>query len=74
MVDPTRRAFDVEVLFIAQYLGIPVAEVSVNWEEVDGSKLDPVSAAIQMARDIVRIRLQYAFRLWQLHPDYTTLS
>jgi len=26
----------VEVLFIAQRLGIPIAEVAVNWEEVDG--------------------------------------
>ena len=25
-----------EVLFIAQSLGIPIAEVAVNWEEVDG--------------------------------------
>ena len=30
------RAFDVELLYIAQQLGIPIEERAVNWEEIDG--------------------------------------
>ena len=30
------RAFDVELLYIAQTLGIPISEVAVNWQEIDG--------------------------------------
>lgn len=30
------RAFDVEMLYIAQVLGIPIAEVAVNWKEIQG--------------------------------------
>ena len=31
------RAFDVEMLYIAQQLNIPIAEVAVTWTEIDGS-------------------------------------
>lgn len=30
------RAFDVELLYIAQCLQIPIAEVAVNWTEIEG--------------------------------------
>ena len=30
------RAFDVELLYIAQHLGMPIKEVPVNWQEIDG--------------------------------------
>ena len=30
------RAFDVELLYIAQELGMPIKEVPVNWQEIDG--------------------------------------
>jgi len=30
------RAFDVELLYIAQYHRMPIAEVPVNWQEIDG--------------------------------------
>lgn len=30
------RAFDVELLYIAQRLKIPIAEVAINWKEIDG--------------------------------------
>lgn len=32
-----RRAFDVELLHIAQCFNIPIAEVAVNWTEIDGN-------------------------------------
>ena len=31
------RAFDVELLYIAQQMGMPIGEVPVNWQEVDGA-------------------------------------
>lgn len=30
------RAFDVEMLYIAQTLGMAIREVAVNWQEIDG--------------------------------------
>ncbi|KAI6654695.1 Dolichyl-phosphate beta-glucosyltransferase-like [Oopsacas minuta] len=59
-----RWAFDVEVLYIAQQLQIPIEEVAVNWKEVDGSKIVPVFSWLQMARDIFFIRIRYTFSLW----------
>ena len=32
----TPRAFDVEMLYIAQQLKIPIAEEAVNWQEIEG--------------------------------------
>ncbi|NXT01428.1 ALG5 glucosyltransferase, partial [Jacana jacana] len=34
-----RWAFDVELLYIAQRLRIPIAEVAVNWTEIEGRKI-----------------------------------
>ena len=33
------RAFDVELLYIAQQLNFPITEVAVNWQEIDGMTL-----------------------------------
>ncbi len=30
------RAFDVELLYIAQQLGMPIKEVAINWQEIEG--------------------------------------
>ncbi|KFD47233.1 hypothetical protein M514_11882 [Trichuris suis] len=63
-----RWAFDVELLFLAESLRIPIAEVAVNWHEVDGSKLNPFLASLEMGMDIVKIWLRYTFGLWQVAP------
>uniref|UniRef100_A0A5F8GEC7 Dolichyl-phosphate beta-glucosyltransferase n=1 Tax=Monodelphis domestica TaxID=13616 RepID=A0A5F8GEC7_MONDO len=34
-----RWAFDVELLYIAQFFKIPIAEIAVNWTEIEGLKL-----------------------------------
>eukprot|EP00053_Salpingoeca_punica_P004867 m.51349 g.51349 ORF g.51349 m.51349 type:complete len:322 (+) comp12983_c0_seq1:37-1002(+) len=65
-----RWAFDVEVLYIAQQLRVPIAEVQVNWHEVDGSKLDPMWSSLQMGRDLLRIRASYLFGIWKLEQSY----
>jgi len=59
-----RWCFDIELLFIASRFGIPVEEVAVNWEEIDGSKLNVIDASFQMAWDLLRIRINYTFRKW----------
>ena len=61
-----RWAFDVEILKIAEMLSLPIAEVAVNWKEIDGSKLDPASASIQMGKDIMLLWLRYKLRLWRV--------
>lgn len=65
-----RWAFDVELLYVAQRLGVPIVEVAVNWQEIDGSKLDPLWSSIQMARDLVRIRAKYLLGLWTIDKTH----
>jgi dolichyl-phosphate beta-glucosyltransferase len=61
-----RWAFDVELLKIAEMTGIPLAEVPVRWTEIEGSKLDPISASIQMFKDLFFLWLRYALGVWKL--------
>ena len=61
-----RWAFDVELLKIAEMLKFPMAEVSVQWTEIDGSKLNPVLAAIQMFKDLFLLWLRYAVGAWKV--------
>jgi len=62
-----RWCFDVELLHIAQRLGIPIAEVQVRWEEVPGSKLNLIESTLMMARDLCIIRFAYMFSIWSIH-------
>jgi dolichyl-phosphate beta-glucosyltransferase len=48
--------FDVELLLLAKQLGIPAAEVPINWHEVAGSKLNVVWDSLQMLRDLLVMR------------------
>ena len=66
------RAFDVELLYIAEKLNIPIAEVDVNWQEIPGSKLDPFAASLQMGIDILAIWLRYTLGIWKIrrHADW----
>jgi dolichyl-phosphate beta-glucosyltransferase len=50
---------------VCSRFGIPVQEVAVNWQEIPGSKLGVVSASLQMAKDLVRIRVCYMFGVWR---------
>ncbi|OBS71707.1 hypothetical protein A6R68_13715, partial [Neotoma lepida] len=63
-----RWAFDVELLYIAQFLKIPIAEVAVNWTEIEGSKLVPFWSWLQMGKDLLFIRLRYLTGAWKLEP------
>ncbi|XP_035312090.1 dolichyl-phosphate beta-glucosyltransferase isoform X1 [Cricetulus griseus] len=63
-----RWAFDVELLYIAQFLKIPIAEVAVNWTEIEGSKLVPFWSWLQMGKDLLFIRLRYLMGAWRIEP------
>ncbi|XP_034034166.1 dolichyl-phosphate beta-glucosyltransferase [Thalassophryne amazonica] len=67
-----RWAFDVEVLYIAQCFKIPIAEVAVNWTEIEGSKLVPFWSWLQMGRDLIFIRLRYITGAWKLQSPEKT--
>lgn len=60
-------AFDVELLFLAQFKQMDIREVSVNWTEIEGSKITPVWTWIQMGRDLFLIWFRYAIGAWSLH-------
>jgi glycosyltransferase involved in cell wall biosynthesis len=49
-------AFDAEVLFLAGRLGLRVSEVPVRAEERDGSKVQLLVDALDMLRDVLRVR------------------
>lgn len=67
-----RWAFDVELLYIAQCFKIPIAEVAVNWTEIEGSKLVPFWSWLQMGRDLIFIRLRYITGAWKLQSPRKT--
>jgi len=62
-----RWAFDVELLYRAQLLKIPVVEVAVKWQEIPGSKLSPFASSVQMAIDLTRIRIAYMLGFWKVN-------
>ncbi len=49
-------------------------QVSVNWKEIEGSKLiksklDVVTTSLTMARDMLAVRLAYVLGFWHLAVD-----
>lgn len=52
-------AFDLELLKLARLQGFKVAEVSINWHHVDGSKINLATDSLKMFLDIFRIWKQY---------------
>ncbi|KAK2744955.1 dolichyl-phosphate beta-glucosyltransferase [Myotisia sp. PD_48] len=48
--------FDVEMLMLAEFAGIPVTEVPVGWKEVSGSKLSVVWDSLGMAWGLAMLR------------------
>ncbi|KAK4047009.1 hypothetical protein OIV83_005695 [Microbotryomycetes sp. JL201] len=56
--------FDCELLILAGLAGIPTREVGIQWHEVDGSKVDLVRDSINMAVDLLVIRINYLLGRW----------
>nr|BAN20766.1 dolichyl-phosphate beta-D-mannosyltransferase, putative [Riptortus pedestris] len=69
-----RWAFDVELLFLAEKLKIPISEICVNWTEIDGSKIVPVLSWLQMGRDLFLIWLRYKIGAWKVAGDLDKLK
>lgn len=65
------RAFDVELLYIAQVLNIPIAEIPVRWTEIEGSKITPVLSWLQMGCDLGLIWLKYTIGAWKIKSQKT---
>ncbi|KAL9927579.1 dolichyl-phosphate beta-glucosyltransferase wollknaeuel [Glossina fuscipes fuscipes] len=61
-----RWAFDVELLYIAERLNIPIREVAVNWKEIEGSKLTPFWSWLQMGVDLFLIWFRYTIGAWRV--------
>ena len=49
---------------LAKQLCIPVAEVPIEWHEVAGSKLNVVTASLQMLRDLLIVRANHLLSRW----------
>lgn len=65
-----RWAFDVELLYLAEKMKIPIKEVAVNWQEIAGSKLTPLWASLQMGRDLFLIWFRYTFGIWKVYKNH----
>lgn len=61
-----RWIFDVEVLLLGQMQGMKMKEIAVNWQEIDGSKIDLARDSIEMAIDLVVTRLAYLLGIYKL--------
>ncbi|KAI0364571.1 glycosyltransferase family 2 protein [Pilatotrama ljubarskyi] len=59
--------FDVELLLLAKQLGMPVAEVAIEWHEVSGSKLNVFADSLQMLRDLLILRANLLLGRWKVH-------
>lgn len=62
-----RWIFDVEILLLGEIQGMTMTEVPVNWQEIDGSKVDLAKDLIQMAVDLVVTRMAYIFGIYKLN-------
>jgi dolichyl-phosphate beta-glucosyltransferase len=49
--------FDMEILTIAQGMGIPIREKGVTWRDVGGSRLRPLKAAVNTFLELVKIKV-----------------
>ncbi|KZC04417.1 PREDICTED: dolichyl-phosphate beta-glucosyltransferase [Dufourea novaeangliae] len=67
-----RWAFDVEMLYIAQSLNIPITEIPVTWTEIEGSKIVPFWSWLQMGRDLFFIWYKYRIGAWKIKTSKQT--
>jgi glycosyltransferase involved in cell wall biosynthesis len=62
----TGIAFDMEILFLAQRLGLKVAEVPVTWIDNPDSRISRVRDSLDALKDLLRIRLNWLGRRYRL--------
>jgi dolichyl-phosphate beta-glucosyltransferase len=66
-------AFDVELLFIARRRGYKIVEVPIAWYYRANSRISPISDAVDMFREVLRIRLN-GWRRQYDKPDSPALG
>lgn len=64
-------AWDVEALFLANKMGYKIAQMPVQWRNIEGTRLNPVTEPLKMLRDIVKIRLYDLMGKYDHHPNTT---
>ncbi len=52
-------SIDVEILLIAQKLGLRIEELPINWRAVEGSKVRPLRDPLHMAADLALVRYRH---------------
>jgi dolichyl-phosphate beta-glucosyltransferase len=61
-------AFDVELLFIARKRGFEIVEVPIDWYYRANSRISPLKDALEMVREVARIRLNGFKGSYDLQP------
>ncbi|KAK3422480.1 dolichyl-phosphate beta-glucosyltransferase [Eucalyptus grandis] len=61
-----RWCFDVELVFLCKWFGIPMVEISVNWSEIPGSKVNMLSIP-NMLWELALMSVGYRTRMWKIH-------
>jgi dolichyl-phosphate beta-glucosyltransferase len=62
----TRWCFDVELVYLCKHLRIPMAEVSVNWTEIPGSKVR-MTSILHMVFELLLIKVGYGLSIWKIY-------
>ncbi len=58
--------WDPEMLLVALRMKVPVRELPVNWQEIDGSSVHIVRDTLRMIRDLLMIKILYCIRVWRM--------
>ncbi|KAF7061960.1 hypothetical protein CFC21_068611, partial [Triticum aestivum] len=61
-----RWCFDVEIVYLCKHLRIPMAEVSVSWTEIPGSKVR-MTSILHMVFELLLIRVGYGLGIWKIY-------
>lgn len=59
-------AFDMEVLFLAQRLGMKIAEIAVTWVDSPDTRFSRVRDSLDALKDLARIRINWLLHRYRL--------
>ncbi|XP_010252124.1 PREDICTED: dolichyl-phosphate beta-glucosyltransferase-like isoform X2 [Nelumbo nucifera] len=60
-----RWCFDVELVYLCKHFGIRMIEISVNWSEIPGSKVNPLSIP-NMLWELCLVSIGYRTYMWKI--------
>lgn len=60
-----RWCFDVELVFLCKWFRIPISEISVNWSEIPGSKVNLLSIP-NMVWELLLMSVGYRIGIWRI--------